>query len=161
LASLSNIGLQVCDWLCVSVLEGNMQSCSQQTTASVDPNEDYCAVCRNGGDLLCCENCPRVYHLPCHVPAIASFPSDNTTWMCTLCANDDGSLRLDNPDIRQEFLTGKRRSTSSGLTEREQKVCLLFRFWDMWADRRSDRHADSILELWTLCLLGPDLQNIL
>jgi len=105
--------------LCV---EGNTQSSSQQTVASVDPNEDYCAVCRNGGDLLCCENCPRVYHLPCHVPPIASFPSDNTTWICTLCASSEDSLRLDAPEVRQELPSGKRRSTSSGLTDREQKV---------------------------------------
>ena len=82
-------------------------------------------MCRNGGDLLCCENCPRVYHLPCHVPTIASFPSDNTTWICTLCSSSEDSLRLGAPDVRQELMTGKRRSTSSGLSEREQKVCQL------------------------------------
>ena len=35
-----------------------------------DPSEDYCAVCHNGGDLLCCDKCPKVFHLQCHVPAI-------------------------------------------------------------------------------------------
>ena len=101
-------------------------SSSQQTTASVDPNEDYCAVCQNGGELLCCDNCPRVYHLPCHVPTIESFPSDNAAWVCTLCAYDDNSLRLEAPDTRQEVSTGKRRSTSIGLTDKEQKVhCFL------------------------------------
>jgi len=99
-------------------------SCSQQTNASVDPNEDYCAVCHNGGDLLCCDNCPRVYHHPCHVPTIASFPSDNARWICTLCANDE-SLCLEAPDVRQELVTGKRRSVSTGLTDREQKVCVI------------------------------------
>ena len=99
------------------------QSCSQQTNASADPNEDYCAVCRNGGDLLCCDNCPRVYHLPCHVPTIASFPSDNGTWICTLCATDDETLHLEAPDVRQDVVSGKRRSTSTGLTDRELKVC--------------------------------------
>lgn len=125
---------EICPWLCVSdsadmrwwlCVEVNTQGCSQQTVASVDPNEDYCAVCLNGGDLLCCENCPRVYHLPCHVPAIASFPSDNATWICTLCASDEASLRLDAPDTRQELIVGKRRSTSTGLTDRELKVCRL------------------------------------
>uniref|UniRef100_A0A7N5JXS2 Zinc finger PHD-type domain-containing protein n=1 Tax=Ailuropoda melanoleuca TaxID=9646 RepID=A0A7N5JXS2_AILME len=33
-----------------------------------DPNEDWCAVCQNGGDLLCCEKCPKVFHLTCHIP---------------------------------------------------------------------------------------------
>lgn len=39
-----------------------------------DPNEDYCAVCQNGGDLLCCDKCPKVYHLKCHIPELKEFP---------------------------------------------------------------------------------------
>ncbi|KAG6931830.1 tripartite motif-containing 24, partial [Chelydra serpentina] len=39
-----------------------------------DPNEDWCAVCQNGGELLCCEKCPKVFHLSCHVPSLMNFP---------------------------------------------------------------------------------------
>lgn len=42
--------------------------------SSEDPNEDWCAVCHDGGDLLCCGNCPRVYHLECHVPPLPNVP---------------------------------------------------------------------------------------
>lgn len=38
-------------------------------------NEDFCAVCLIGGDLLCCDCCPKVFHLSCHVPSLLSFPS--------------------------------------------------------------------------------------
>ena len=37
-------------------------------------SEDFCAVCLNGGDLLCCDRCPKVYHLACHIPPLTSFP---------------------------------------------------------------------------------------
>lgn len=37
-------------------------------------NEDFCAVCLNGGDLLCCDHCPKVYHLACHIPPLTSSP---------------------------------------------------------------------------------------
>ncbi|MBN3311075.1 TIF1A factor, partial [Amia calva] len=48
-----------------------------------DPNEDWCAVCQNGGELLCCEKCPKVFHLTCHVPTLLGFPSGE--WFCTFC----------------------------------------------------------------------------
>ncbi|XP_062839151.1 transcription intermediary factor 1-alpha isoform X2 [Anolis carolinensis] len=48
-----------------------------------DPNEDWCAVCQNGGELLCCDRCPKVFHLSCHVPTLRNFPSGE--WICTFC----------------------------------------------------------------------------
>ena len=39
-----------------------------------DPNEDWCAVCQNGGELLCCDKCPKVFHLACHIPTLNESP---------------------------------------------------------------------------------------
>ncbi|KAM4618585.1 transcription intermediary factor 1-alpha-like isoform 2-T2 [Polymixia lowei] len=48
-----------------------------------DPNEDWCAVCQNGGELLCCDKCPKVFHLTCHVPTL--FRSPRGEWFCSFC----------------------------------------------------------------------------
>lgn len=48
-----------------------------------DNSDDWCAVCHDGGELLCCGLCPKVYHLHCHVPSLVSTPSED--WKCTLC----------------------------------------------------------------------------
>ncbi|XP_060759078.1 transcription intermediary factor 1-alpha isoform X3 [Neoarius graeffei] len=48
-----------------------------------DPNEDWCAVCQNGGELLCCDKCPKVFHLSCHIPILNASPSGE--WYCTFC----------------------------------------------------------------------------
>lgn len=47
-------------------------------TANDDPSEDYCACCHNGGDLLCCDFCPKVFHLLCHVPVLHASPRSVT-----------------------------------------------------------------------------------
>lgn len=48
-----------------------------------DPNEDWCAVCQNGGELLCCDKCPKVFHLACHIPTLNESPSGE--WYCSFC----------------------------------------------------------------------------
>ncbi|XP_038854656.1 E3 ubiquitin-protein ligase TRIM33-like [Salvelinus namaycush] len=49
-----------------------------------DPNEDWCAVCQNGGELLlCCDKCPKVFHLSCHIPTLFRLPSGE--WFCSFC----------------------------------------------------------------------------
>ncbi|XP_053616450.1 E3 ubiquitin-protein ligase TRIM33 [Plodia interpunctella] len=52
-----------------------------------DPNEDWCAVCMDGGELMCCDKCPKVFHQYCHIPTIEKLPDESETWQCLLCVN--------------------------------------------------------------------------
>ncbi|XP_064634373.1 transcription intermediary factor 1-alpha-like isoform X2 [Lineus longissimus] len=88
---------------------------------SNDPNEDYCACCHNGGDLLCCDNCPNVFHLKCHVPELSTAPTGD--WSCGLCVKEE-ELILKEPEVKHDHQSGDRkRKMNVGLTEREIKVC--------------------------------------
>ncbi|NWT02976.1 AIRE regulator, partial [Mionectes macconnelli] len=46
-------------------------------------NEDECAACGDGGELICCDGCPRAFHLTCLVPPLPRVPSG--TWQCGSC----------------------------------------------------------------------------
>uniref|UniRef100_A0A3P8SGC1 Autoimmune regulator n=1 Tax=Amphiprion percula TaxID=161767 RepID=A0A3P8SGC1_AMPPE len=46
-------------------------------------NDDECAVCKDGGELICCDGCPRAFHLTCLDPPLTSIP--NGTWQCERC----------------------------------------------------------------------------
>ncbi|XP_041801515.1 E3 ubiquitin-protein ligase TRIM33 isoform X4 [Chelmon rostratus] len=79
-----------------------------------DPNEDWCAVCINGGDLLCCDHCPKVFHMKCHVPTIKIFPKGD--FLCTFCRS------LSNPEI--EYCDDSRKITGEqGLSPEDQRRC--------------------------------------
>ncbi|XP_048054696.1 uncharacterized protein LOC125273390 isoform X3 [Megalobrama amblycephala] len=46
-------------------------------------NDDVCYVCESGGDLVCCDECPRAFHSHCHLPAVdGDSPGE---WICTFC----------------------------------------------------------------------------
>ncbi|KAM4727908.1 autoimmune regulator [Anableps anableps] len=49
----------------------------------IHSNDDECAVCKDGGELICCDGCPRAFHLTCLNPPLASIPSGS--WQCEWC----------------------------------------------------------------------------
>ncbi|XP_041419373.1 nuclear body protein SP140-like protein isoform X3 [Xenopus laevis] len=52
---------------------------------SSQQNDDECSVCGDGGDLLCCEECPRAFHSNCHEPSTTAMESFSEPWICTFC----------------------------------------------------------------------------
>ncbi|XP_004535649.1 E3 ubiquitin-protein ligase TRIM33 isoform X4 [Ceratitis capitata] len=88
IAKLDSNGVQV-------LPEGRTKTTSPQVHSSTDlsntqeddPNEDWCAVCLDGGELMCCDKCPKVFHQNCHIPAISSLPDESESWQCLLCVN--------------------------------------------------------------------------
>ena len=51
-----------------------------------DEHMDVCRVCKEGGELLCCDSCPNAYHLRCIEPPLDELPEHE--WTCPRCACD-------------------------------------------------------------------------
>ncbi|KAK2567493.1 Bromodomain adjacent to zinc finger domain protein 1A [Acropora cervicornis] len=59
-----------------------------QSDASVrSEHGDQCAVCSEGGELLCCDTCPLAYHIHCAYPPLRRIPRGN--WACQVCTGAD------------------------------------------------------------------------
>ncbi|XP_057510712.1 LOW QUALITY PROTEIN: protein CHROMATIN REMODELING 4-like [Actinidia eriantha] len=55
-------------------------------------NDGYyyeCVICDLGGNLLCCDSCPRTYHLQCLDPPLKRIPSGK--WQCPKCCQKSDS----------------------------------------------------------------------
>ncbi|CAG7734687.1 unnamed protein product [Allacma fusca] len=53
-------------------------------------HQDYCYVCKDGGDLLCCDSCIHVFHLSCLDPPLTSMPK--FSWNCSACSTDTDTI---------------------------------------------------------------------
>ncbi|XP_034004994.1 E3 ubiquitin-protein ligase TRIM33-like [Trematomus bernacchii] len=71
--------------LCCSQ-EEEVSSLQKPGPLGVEESEDFCGVCLNGGELLCCDRCPKVFHLICHIPPLTCFPLGD--WVCSLCRTE-------------------------------------------------------------------------
>ncbi|XP_034743362.1 autoimmune regulator [Etheostoma cragini] len=86
----------------------------ETATELVQYNDDECAVCKDGGELICCDGCPQAFHLTCLDPPLTSIPSG--TWRCEWCCGnrvkiENGQLPL-HPPIAQPQPTNTSSSNS-------------------------------------------------
>uniref|UniRef100_H3HBH3 PHD-type domain-containing protein n=1 Tax=Phytophthora ramorum TaxID=164328 RepID=H3HBH3_PHYRM len=51
--------------------------------SELDTNLDFCEVCQGAGDLVCCDKCPRSFHLKCLHMKESDLPEGD--WQCAEC----------------------------------------------------------------------------
>jgi hypothetical protein len=63
--------------------EQEMNGDDDDEDSELDANLDYCEVCLAAGDLVCCDVCPRSFHLKCLKMTEADLPEGD--WQCAEC----------------------------------------------------------------------------
>ena len=46
-------------------------------------HQEYCEICKQGGEIILCDTCPRAYHLVCLDPELDEAPEGK--WSCPYC----------------------------------------------------------------------------
>jgi hypothetical protein len=61
----------------------NESSISETKKEKVKKNRENCSICRTGGDLLLCDNCPKSFHMECLKMKPTEIPEGE--WYCPGC----------------------------------------------------------------------------
>lgn len=104
-----------------TTINGEKPDDDSQPAILLDTSDDYCAVCRCGGELVCCDECPRVYHIECHVPSL-NEASMNERWRCGLCIeanNSSAGLKRKYDELDDPSAV----TTNTKLTAVEKQIC--------------------------------------
>jgi len=75
-------------------------------------HNETCPVCQEGGEVICCDTCPAVYHLECINPPLRKVPRGK--WSCPQCKSpsqdkDRGKLKEKNSDGRNSTRLSRTR----------------------------------------------------
>eukprot|EP00794_Sanderia_malayensis_P016840 gene16840-18539_t len=75
-------------------------------------HESLCHVCGEDGELICCDQCPKVYHLDCHEPPIRRLPRG--MWICFICRNPKAFTRSQKRNGREKATKSKSSKNTRG-----------------------------------------------
>ncbi|KAI1886698.1 hypothetical protein AGOR_G00198470 [Albula goreensis] len=65
-------------------------------------NDDFCFICADGGELVCCDQCPRAFHPTCHLPEVEdSMLNYEEIWVCTYCLLKEQSMSTGHMSLSQ------------------------------------------------------------
>ncbi|XP_032744659.1 autoimmune regulator isoform X4 [Rattus rattus] len=91
----------------------------------VHQNEDECAVCHDGGELICCDGCPRAFHLACLSPPLQEIPSG--LWRCSCCLQGRIQQNLSQPEESRPLEPSAETPILLGLRSASEKTRVLSR----------------------------------
>ncbi|CAK9136426.1 unnamed protein product [Ilex paraguariensis] len=102
-----------------SVRRLKIQTTFERTSSKKKGNDGYyyeCVICDLGGNLLCCDSCPRTYHLQCLDPPLKRIPTGK--WQCpNCCTKGDSREPMNHLDqiskrARTKIIIGKSKSVN-------------------------------------------------
>lgn len=82
---------------------------TQDVAAVEDHNDSACAVCSDGGVLICCESCPQAYHVSCLEEGVPE-DDDDAGWTCAMggreCCRRRAAIGIEEHEWASSFAWG-------------------------------------------------------
>lgn len=97
-----------------------------------DEHQEFCRICKDGGELLCCDSCPSAYHTHCLNPPLTDIPDGD--WKCPRCSCpplEGKVLKL----LTWRWVTNPVDETATTATGKKPKPTRHREFFVKWADK--------------------------
>ncbi|KAL7210867.1 hypothetical protein ACSBR2_013858 [Camellia fascicularis] len=113
----NSIALETASSTPLSKCKMKNKTSSDYSSSKEKGNDGYyyeCVICDLGGNLLCCDSCPRTYHLHCLNPPLKKIPTGK--WQCPKCClKSDSSEPINHldPTLKQmmtKLIIGKSKT---------------------------------------------------
>uniref|UniRef100_W5N196 SP110 nuclear body protein, tandem duplicate 1 n=1 Tax=Lepisosteus oculatus TaxID=7918 RepID=W5N196_LEPOC len=106
--SIWHMGVPLANLIQLGILRPHPEDCScVKCVPVVKKNKDKpdeCKSCGQGRDLLCCDQCFRLFHSECHLPPLPGQADPQAEWICTLCEFSRTLVLLPGIHSRSEVL---------------------------------------------------------
>ncbi|KAL3508753.1 hypothetical protein ACH5RR_028154 [Cinchona calisaya] len=119
----------------------------------IDENDDSCGRCGDGGELICCDNCPSTFHQACLYAQ--EIPEGN--WYCPQCTCRICADLVDNKDSSRSPGTVK----CSQCENRYHEACLQARGLEMEMDSDTWFCSESCQEVYSGLQSRIGIMNVL
>lgn len=106
-----------------------------------DEHQEFCRLCKDGGELLCCDSCTSAYHTYCLTPPLQEIPDGD--WRCPRCSCPALAAKI------QRILTWRWKEVTvenEASTSKKPKIRREREFFVKWQEL-SYWHSDWVTEL--------------
>ena len=76
----------------VESLDGGVSDIDDEDELNDNPEDDVCIGCDTPGMLICCDCCPRAYHLHCAKPPLKKVAFSSTSLKAPMCRSHSNCL---------------------------------------------------------------------
>lgn len=70
--------------LLIGITASTVTEKAGRNAADDDEHSEFCRLCKDGGELLCCDSCTSAYHTFCLNPPLSEIPDGD--WKCPRCS---------------------------------------------------------------------------